>query len=168
MNGSKKRSIAEMSADVRFLMQHIVKHPEGSVLTYEELSEVVQRDVQKSSRGVLYRAVRCALSHHAQVWECIPRVGIKRLENGAIPASVGAKTQKRVRSATRRGLKQLRAVIPSELTNEEKVEFHLQTSMLGAIHNIASDKAEEAIRARVIGSQTELPINRILEALRKD
>ena len=100
----KKKTIAEISVDARLLHQRLQSVGVGETVSWEELSQVIGRDVTAGSKGYgpLSTARKRALNDDGMVFDAIPKVGLKRLTDAEI-VNTGQATVDKVRRAARKG-----------------------------------------------------------------
>jgi hypothetical protein len=157
------KSIPEISVDTKLLAQVIEKMEPGHVLTYEELSSLIGRDVRKRARGNLRSARLSALRSHGVVTEAVTSVGIKRLEDTENVGTTGDAARRRIRRLANRAVQKLTAVNFDELTNDLKIKQNTELSQLGALRAFSRDAVSEKIAAKVAASNQQLAIAKTLE-----
>lgn len=162
-----RRAIPEMSADARFLLQHLATQPEGAFVPYADLNALIGRDVQRGARSVLKTAVHAALTQHEQVWVTVMAQGIKRLTNNEIARVIGTQTTMRVYKMGARAKRKISAARYGDLSAEEQREYNRQHTFLSLLQTVASAKGQKKLAAAVETSDGVLPVNRTLEAFRE-
>lgn len=160
----EKKTLAEMSTDTRFILQRLQKAEEEEVVTYEELSTIIGRDVTKKARPNLQSAMRAALRDR-MVFECVRKIGVKRLKNSQIPDVVSTNTITRIRHQARKGVRKLGCTDVSKLTRSEQLRMYASMSMLGTIASVATEKKVQALEKVCVGG--ELPLAKTLEAFKE-
>src|SRR5690348_7295398 len=86
------KTIPELSLDARLLKQRLDDVKEDEEITYDTLSEIIGRNVQNGARGCLYTALRLVRKENGAIFATVRGVGLKRLHNKAIAATVAAIT----------------------------------------------------------------------------
>ena len=160
----RKRAIPERSVDSDILYKELLKVPIGEVVTYEQLSARIGRDVRTDARGNLTTARRAALTIDRALFSCVHRVGLKRLDDmGKLDA--GESQLQRVRKASQNGRRMLSSVLEFDaLPNEQKVRHNATASVLGAIHAFSKPSALAKVAGRVKElSDGTLPVAKTIE-----
>ena len=145
----RKRAIPERSVDSDILYHELLKVAVGEVVTYEDLSKRIGRDVTQDARGNLTTARRAALSIDRALFAPVRSVGLKRLDDtGKLDA--GESQLQRVRKASQQGRRVLASVLEFDaLPNAEKVRHNATASVLGAIHAFSKPSAVARVAKRV-------------------
>lgn len=137
----------------------------GDLCPYTRLREVIGKDPQQegyafvaSARRKIERELECVL-------EAIPNVGIKRLASREV-LNRGGKDLRHIRVTTRRAMKRQTTLVPVErsngLSNEEKLAFHTNLSMLGILHHVGKPSSRKKISAAVDTACKTLPVTETL------
>lgn len=164
-NGTHKQPSFKLSLDSQMLYERIRGANEGEVISYEDLSKVVGRDVRKK-RGALITAQRLALSEHAIVFGTIVKEGIKRLSAREIVESSPAVTKKIARAA-RRQIRKLTS-IRETLSGDALVRHNTHVSLMGTLAHICSAPSVKALEGKVANYQKVLPVAKTLEHFRAE
>jgi hypothetical protein len=158
---SGKATTATLAMDTRIIFERLLKAKAGDIISYDELSTLVGRDVKDKDRYVLQSALRKALSHN-YVFGNIRKVGFKRLSDEEI-VGTGANTISRTGRLSRRGIKKLASVRNfNELPQPAQVKHNAAMSILGMISHASRRKQVQAIERRAEYAQDKLSlINKI-------
>lgn len=157
----ENKPIAQISVDAQILAKHLASVPEGVLVKYETLNELIKADVQNGARNILQTARRVVQREENIVFECVKNEGIKRLHPAEI-ISTGKATIVKIRKTAKRGASKLACADFDRLTKEEKSEFLASTSILGAIHVCAKDRQLKAVTEAVEKQQDKLSFNATL------
>jgi len=162
------KSIAEISADTRLLYQRLLKLRYDEVVTYDELSRILGRDVRKSSRSNLTSARKMAIQDGI-VTDAVRKVGIKRLTDERTVECTGTVMRKRIRRACHRSARRLTAVRFDNLSDNLKQIHNAELSQLGALAEFSKDKVTKRIRSMVGSAENEqLAIAQTLDAWKSE
>jgi hypothetical protein len=163
MKHEPKKSIPEMAIDTRLLLQRLLKAAVGELVSYQELSKEISRDVQREANPCLQSAMRAALRQD-MVFSTVRNVGVKRLTDREL-AGVGEATRQHISRSARVAMKKMSKVQDFKaLTDTEKVRHNTGLAMLGAVAHIASPKQAKALEGRVSNSLAVLPVQETLAA----
>jgi hypothetical protein len=163
-----ERTIPQLSVDTQLIYDRLCKANPGEVLTYTELSSLIDRDVQGVGRGVLNSARNMALRQNRFVFECIRNEGIKRLDDSAIVES-GTDTIQRIRRAARKGALKLSSVKDfNGMNNGEKIRHNALISTLGVISHFSREVNIKRIETKVEEAQDKIPLQRTLDIFKKE
>jgi hypothetical protein len=160
------KAIKPLSVDAQVLYGRLKQiEPEEPIL-YQELSEVIGRDVQKGARYVLDAALKVALREDRIVFGTIRGEGIVRLPDVGI-VDKGAGGISRLRRLARRHAKILACVKDFDsLPNEHKIRHNSHLSIFGAIRQFTRPAAVARVEAAVNAAQAVIPAAKTLEAFR--
>lgn len=163
MELNPKKTDFEMSIDTRLLYERIKKMQIGDKVTYEELSALLGSDVTGRARGHLGAARRIAEREDQIVTEAIRKVGIKRLNDSETVAS-GNLFRRKIRSASRRGVRRVTSVEFDRLSDADKISHNVQLSVFGAVQSITEPRRVQRLEGAVNTSNTgQLPLGKTLE-----
>ena len=99
---TKKRSLPELSVDTQVLAKRLLALELNELILYDELTEIVGRDVRHQPVNGLLRSARYIVLRDAHiVTEAVRGEGIKRLDDEGI-AQLGDQHIARIRRASRR------------------------------------------------------------------
>ncbi len=156
------RTIGATSADTRIIYKRLMTAVEGELVTYQELSDLIERDVQTIARGALNTARGMCEREHRIVFDVVVNEGIKRLANNQIP-SVADKRLTHIRKTAKRTLRTMACVNYAELPKDQQPTYNARLGILGVLAEAAKPKAITAIESQ---SANELPVGRVLEILK--
>lgn len=156
-------SIPGQSIDTKLLLQRLQKAEVGELLTYDELGDIIGRDVQKEARSCLLSAIRSCLSAEI-VFGTVRNVGVKRLTDREL-AGIGEDVRSHIGRVARKATRKMTLISNFDnLTNEEKIRHNTTISMLGAVGHITSVKANRSLENKVAASLEVLPLQKTLSA----
>lgn len=159
------RTIPQLSIDTKTIQDRLMKVEVGDVVTYQELTDLIGRDVQVSARGNLTSAMR-RLVADGIVFACVRGEGVKRLSDSEI-VGVGPDTIAKMRRASNRARQKLAAVNDfNALPRDVQVTHNLSMSVLGIMSHMTRGTTVKRLEAKIEQSQQALPLARALEALK--
>jgi hypothetical protein len=144
MSGLKAKS-----ADTLIVERRLRETTPGDIITYDELSKVLGRDVRKHCVGCL-RTARNTLQGESIFFDTLSGIGLKRLDNDEACKATGHYLT-RSRRAARRGIKHISHVPYEGLTPETQREHLTLSTQLGAIDLFSSGKATARIESAISG-----------------
>jgi hypothetical protein len=142
-----KRGIQAKSQDTLIVENRLRKTEPGDVVTYDELSTLLGRDVRLHCRSNMMTA-RHTLVGESIFFDCVPNEGYRRLTTNEA-AFASDNHRERIASTARRGLRHLRHVPFDDLTDEAKKKHLTMSAQFGAIQLFGSTKATKKIEAAV-------------------
>ena len=158
------RTIPEFSVDAKLVYDRLLKCGVGDVVTYEELSEMVGRDIRSKGYATAQAARKRAMRDNQMVFECIWRVGYKRLSDVEV-VQTGEQTIRSMRRAATRGLKRIVSVQEfDKLPAPMKAKHNAYASLFGAVHSMFHGNAVKKLEQKVLAAQQKLPIAATLRA----
>lgn len=144
------KSICEVAQDTRVLSGRLARLAPGELVTYNELTALIGRDVRTIARSTLNSARHIAERDHGLAFGCVHRSGIKRMEGGELPSIGDAAISGIRRKATRASKRMLHAAEKVVLSDEARLQLNARASSLGTIALCSSSKAaariEEAVK----------------------
>lgn len=158
---SKTKGMFEKSADTSIIENRLRNTNVGDVVTYDELSKLLGRDVRAYCTSNLQTARR-TMVNESIFFDVLTGEGLRRLNaDEAVTTSQAYVT--RAKSAANRGMNHL-ANVPFDGLTEESKKKHLSVSaQLGAVALFSSSKANKRIEQKINGSATQLPIGETLK-----
>lgn len=167
--GEKKktrRGIPELSVDTMAIYNALREMEIDEIITYEELSDLIGRDV--SPNGDAYScqasARRKCLADDGIVIECVRSVGVKRLNDEAV-ARTGDHSINRIKRESNRGLKRISSVQDfNSLSSEAKISHNAAFSVLGVLAHLTKANHVKKVERAVTSSQAVLPLGQTLRA----
>jgi hypothetical protein len=165
MTGTK-RSIPEASIDTQYLYERLKKVGVGEMIGYDELSELVQRDVRNGAHGNLSTARNRLMRDDQMVFEAVRGKGLKRLTDAEI-VSTGQSVLDRTRRAARRGFIRNTCVDYDRLADADKVKHNAYASIFNVVQAVSKGSAVRKIEGAMSDSKQVLPLAATLEAFKK-
>lgn len=160
------RSIPGLSIDTKTLSDRLARAEVDEIVTYQELTSLIGRDVQSIARGNLNSAVRRMLAD-GRVFACVHGVGVKRLNDHEI-VGVGTQVLSKVRRTTNRARVKLAAVQDFDaLPRDEKATHNMAMSVLGVLSHMTKPSTVRQLETRIDEARTALPLQKTLDALSK-
>lgn len=153
------------SNDTAIMENMIRESAEGSIITYDQLTAAIGRDVRKFSSGCLYSARRI-LERDGVHTACVAGEGIKRLT----PAESVDKARSQVtrsRRAARRGRSTVETTDFARLTPEQKQSAVAIVAQSTAIEMFGAKKAEKRLTDAASDSTGAIPLGKTLELFTK-
>lgn len=154
------------SADSRFLSQKLATADVDQIITYDELSEAIGRDVRRFAKSALYTALRNQVSE-GRVFEVVPKQGYRRLSDKDIIGTQFDKGRARIARTARRTAHRVQAVNFDNLDNSDKIAHNTQISMLGAVAQMARPQTFTALQEAVKQRNDALPVGDVLSLMNK-
>ncbi len=167
---AKRKTIGEMSADTRILINYITSQMiKGDVkfLSYAALNASIGgRDVQDGARGILSTARRNVEQDNNIIIETVNTEGIALSEKYVGVLAFATKQARRL--AVKASRRVANAVIGADLSNEERIGVGAYLSGLAAIRLCATTKNIRKIEGRLKEtSLSELPTAETLRLFEK-
>lgn len=163
---TKQRVIPETSVDTNLIYQRIERAEIGEVITYDEMSDLIGRNVRTKAAHNLASARRRAFNQRQMVFDAVHKVGIKRLNDVEIVTTTQQAIDKARRSA-RRAAKRITAVRDFDaLPKELRVKHNTFMSALSAMAAITKAGPMAKLEKIVGEAQQTLPLAKTLEAFR--
>lgn len=156
-----KQGIQAKATDTILIENRLRNTKVGDLVTYDELSKLLGRDVRLFCKSNVDTARRTLISESV-FFDCVTGEGYKRLDNEeAVSASNHYRT--RARKAARRGMNHLAHVPFEGLTDESKKKHMAISAQLGAIDLFSSTKSLNKIEAAVDNTSHALAIGETLK-----
>lgn len=143
---NKGKTFSELSIDTKIIYDKLLTVRENETITYKEISELIYRDITKH-RGLLYSALNLARRENQMVFDCVPKVGMKRLANNQIVSNVRARTLAKIKRVSSLAYKKVTATDYDKLNKEERIQHNATVSFLGAIKQIATEKTVQKLES---------------------
>lgn len=153
----------EINVDARILLGRLKTAKKGEVITYEELSGMIGRDVQGNARHILRAARRWAAKERV-IFSAVTGEGVKRLDDEG-KVRLGICSLDRIRRASRRAARTLTSIDDFEsLSNESRIRHNMALSVFGVIQQATSRKLQDKISEKVNADENgQLAIKKSLE-----
>lgn len=152
----------EKSADTKVIESVLAEANIGDVVTYEQISKAIGRDVREFALSALGSARRGVFKEKKYVFEVIDNVGLKRLNDQEIVSS-SARDIRKLRKTARRGIAKLAIVNFDELPEEKKREHTTAAAQMGVIEHFATSGATRRIEKAVDSTKRVIPIGETLK-----
>lgn len=156
-----KKLTFEKSSDTKILESVLGEAKIGQMVTYEELSTAIGRDVRKFALPSLRSARRGLLKSKDFVFGCESGVGLRRLNDSQIIDSA-EDDRKRMKRAATRSLQKLSVVDFETLPPVKKKQHTVAAAQMGAIAMFSSTSSRKRIEASVNESKSTLAIGETL------
>jgi predicted AAA+ superfamily ATPase len=161
-----KRPRFQLSLDTRLLYDRIKQAEVGELVTYEELSTIIGRDVRENGRASLLSARRVAKRDDRIVFGVIQTQGIIRLDDNEIVDTADA-VLKTIGKRERNAAQTIAASNYESLDPEHRVRHNTSMSMMGALASLSKPSAYKRIRSAVEARNGILGISATLEHFRE-
>lgn len=162
-----KRIIEKMSIDTTTLIKYLNEKNENGLITYDELNEVIGRNVQGEARGCLMTARHRLLVDEGIVFGVVRGEGIKRLNQEEV---VDASDSHIVRSRrlAKRGFDKLTRGITdfTQLPPEKRIKHNVAATLFAAIRHMTKEKSMQKLVPAVEKANGVLPVMKTLEAFK--
>ncbi len=163
-----RKSIAERSIDTDTLVRRLREVDVGGFVSYENLNELIGRDVQNGARHILRSAVMILLREDRRVFAPVRDEGLKRLNDREI-VGTGLETTARIRRLARRGARKVTAVENYDaLPKADQVAHNTHLSIFGAIGQFTRPRMVQRLTGAVEEAQKRLPLAKMLEAVKSN
>lgn len=146
------------SADAKVLADLMREVVVGDTLSYQTMSTAIGRDVT-SAPGLLRTARSIVQREDRIVFDCIVRTGLKRLADTEI-VSLGDRARQRVRRIARRTSQAITCVNYDTMARDVQVKHNTALSMLGVMHELATEKSFFKLQKHVETTGAELPVGK--------
>jgi len=149
------------SADTAIIENRLRNTQVGELVTYDELSKLLGRNVIEFCRSNVNSA-RHTLVRESIFFDCVANQGYQRLNSEqAVNASEHYRT--RAKKAARRGLVHLQHVPFDGLTDEGKKKHLTMSAQLGAVELFSTTKATKRIETAVKDVSHKMAIGETLK-----
>jgi hypothetical protein len=151
----------EKSADTKILESALSEAVVGQLITYDELSKAIGRDVREFALPSLRSARQGLLKSKGMVFGVETNVGYRRLDDSQIVDSAESDRIKMKRAANR-SIKKLGVVNFNALPEEKKKQHTVAAAQMGAIAMFSGKNATKKIAEKVNEGKTTLAIGETL------
>jgi hypothetical protein len=149
------------SVDTSIIEKRLRDAKEGDVVSYDDLSTLLGRDVREHCRGNMSSA-RNALIEESIFFDVIDGVGYKRLTNEESLSSPRSHL-KRATNAARRAVKNLSNIKFDELSESGKKTHLVTSAAAGAVAMFGGAKGLKKIENKINSDPKQLPIGETLK-----
>lgn len=161
-------TINEISIYSQNLIEFIGNKQVGELITYEELSEVIDFDVtQNKGRGYLNTARNRLLKDSGIVIGTIRKEGVKIMSDEEIAKTVGKRYLKALRSKGRKAYHQNTSVDYTDLSPEAKIDHQCTMTILALMQHVTKRKSINKIENKIKETHVEISEKDVLKMLRK-
>ena len=157
---TEKKGIQAKSADTMIVENRLRSTEIGDIVTYDDLSKILGRDVREFCLGSIATA-RKALIGESIFFDTISKEGYKRLSQEEA-CGTAKHYVSRVKSAASRGMKHLQNVKFAELSDDAQKKHLTTSAQLGAISLFSSANSEKKIEKRITTSSGPIAIGETL------
>lgn len=157
----EKQPLFQKSADTRLLEALLSQAEPGQTVTYDEMSATIRRDVRKHASSALYSARRSLLNEKKMVFEAVRGVGMMRLDDSRVVASMES-DRKRIQKAAGRSERKANAVVFENLSGPDKTKLLAASAQMGAIAMMSKKTTTKKIESKVVGTAQSIPIGEVL------
>ena len=152
----------EKSADTKILISVLGEAAVGQIITYEQMSKAIGRDVRQFAFNAM-RSARLALLRDKQyVFGVETRVGLKRLDDSQI-VDASESDRRRLKRTANRAISKLAVVKYEALSDEKKKQHTVASAQMGAIAMFSGKSASNKIASNVNASKEQLAIGETLK-----
>ena len=152
----------EKSNDTKILESLLSEASVGDLVTYEQLSAAIGRDVRVFARGALRSARDILLRSKRMVFGVEINEGLRRLNDEQVVDSTERDRRHMKRTATR-VIRKLSTVEFDKLSDIRKRQHVVASAQFGAIEMFATANARKKIESKVDNSKTRLAIGETLK-----
>ncbi len=160
-----KKAFPDRSLETQSLVDRFLQLEDDELVTYQELSAIIRKDVQHEGMHHRSTAMRIARNEHLVCLACVNGEGVKRLTPEAT-AETGKMTIGKVRRESKRGLQRLACVKFDKLSTEKKLQHNISASILGVLRMMGGSGARKKL-ANSTTDTAQLPVQRTLEQFTK-
>ena len=155
-DGKRKTfAICEAYPESKMLYERLIKVEPGALITYAELTKVIDADVQGLHRRFLQTARRMAMRENHLVFGTVRNEGLKRLDHDDIPASAKGEVDG-IRRKAHRALRTLACSDPEKMSAPAKTDYYISAARLGMLHHASSISVEKRLEAKMQNSPQQL------------
>lgn len=152
-----------MSIDTRLIFERLDRAEIGDVVTYDELSEIIGRDLGECYH--LTGTARKRLLGNKKYFEAVPGVGFRRC-NDSEKVAAGGNQLTKSRRACRRCVRITTSVDDWDaMTKEDRTRHNIQAATAGCIAGLTSQRRLKAIESRVSNEPEPIPQKAVLDAI---
>lgn len=157
------KAIPELSVDTSLLVERLRKLAVNEVISWDDLSAVVSRDVRREAHSNLSSARRIAQRDYEIITACVRGEGLKRLDDSGI-VSTADHSMSKIHREAKRGISRLSCVSDfDKLDNTTKIKMNAARAGLGVMSEITKTKNVAKLENAVEKSNATLPIAETLK-----
>lgn len=157
----------ELSVDAIELIKRLEEVPPGAIISWNDLSESIGRDVRGEARSMLYTA-RKHLMDQGVVFETVHNVGLKHELKSEVIRAVLPDTTKRVRSLLRRQGRKLQTISDDDykaLPKSEQTQYNTTRALFSTFQELTKESAVKHVKIATAKAEKPLPLAQTLAAL---
>ena len=158
-----KPTLIEASIESQRIEQRLATVEVGEFVSYDDLSEIGQKDVRTNGRGNLETAKNRLRRDKQMVFDTVRGEGVRRANDAEIVAGCNRNINT-IRNASRRGAKRIACANYETLTATEKVQHNTMASQFGALYSLTSQASRKTIETKVKAANATLPPPETLKA----
>ena len=164
---AKNKSFPKVGLDSQLLYERLIKAVPGDLISYEELSEIVGRNVQTDAYSSLRTARNRARSQDRIVFAAIDNVGLKCLEDEGLVDRAGKAIQS-ARNKMRNGIKDMSCIQNYDtLSDSQKVRHNAFGAILLLGNRITAPRKIKALEGMVSQKMQKLTLRQTIEFFAK-
>ena len=162
-----KKGIFEISIDTRMLYECLAKSNVGDLISYTQLNEIINQNVQKEARHLMMSARRIARRENQLVFDCVANVGLKRLNDVQI-CNTETRRMDHIRRTSKEGIRDLACVQDfNALPNDAKIKHNAGMALYGILSELTRISSVKRIEAKVREKHETLTLTETLDAFIK-
>lgn len=165
MSGEIPRTIGEMSYNTRLIVARFAETKTGEIITYEELSQVIGKNIHNGGIGMVYSALRIVRRDYGFVFETIRKVGFKQASDEEILNSSISILPARMKSLARRESKKIACVNNENMTNEMRVKRDMSLALIGITELFTGTKNLKILEGKITETAKLPPLKDIMFSL---
>lgn len=164
-----KKTISEMTADNRLLIQLFADAELDQLITHRQMNQHIGRD---SEENIMNRTIETALRRdHDRVIESVRGEGYKVLKPTDVANGYADARRARIHRAANKTMRALATVSREALPDEAKLQYDTKCSLIGVLAHVTSKKAQKAVESaaqtkQLSGQDALLATAETLEALK--
>jgi len=165
ITSESKRHIGQVTWDTKALADRLAKAKTGELITYEELSGLIGRNVQAIARSNMESARDIVMRDGQIVFGVVRNIGLKRL-NAAETVQTGQDSVDHIRRTSKRALRRITSLEYEALPNEMKIKHNMYASAFGVLAHMMGAPQMRRLEGRVEAAHDRLPLMKTLEAFK--
>ena len=158
-----KQTIKQLSIDSKLIYERLSKMKKGEVVGYDELTDIIKKDVQKGGYSATMTARKMALRENGLVFECIMNEGLKALTDDENISMTGKSGFDRIRKISRRSSTKLMAIDDfDKLPPASKIKHNAHLALFGALQSATKTKTVKRIESHT-EEHSRISVNETIE-----
>ncbi len=154
---SQNAPMSVFSTDAKTIADMLRAASVGAVVTYDDMSDALGRDVLTYARPAIASARKMVQQENRMVFDTVRKVGVKRLEDGDI-VNLGDRARVSMRRIASHTVGKIVCVNYAGLSREQQTKHNTALSMFGVIKEMATSKSFERLESEVASAGTELSV----------